>query len=158
LLRDYAENGSETAFVHQDGFAASPPAALTNDPMLRLQAWGSIEGTFRTNGQPAAGQTLQLKFINEGGSAPVQLDSSAYQVVTGNLGQFAFPKVPPERLTLVQLIPEKAPEPKVWSHYPLTDVDVRPGETALINVGGDDRRFNLILRWPENLPILLQVA
>jgi hypothetical protein len=79
------------------------------------------------------------------------LDRAVYKTVTDNQGQFAYPKVPSGRLTLVQLIPEKGPEPKTWSHYPLTDVEVQPNETARLTIGGDDRRFSLVLRWPENL-------
>jgi RNA polymerase sigma factor (sigma-70 family) len=136
--------------AHKSGFGTSPPAALTKIPLLQLQPWGSIQGVFRTNGQPAVGQTLQLQWVNEEPNS-MTLDRAVYKTVTDNQGQFAYPKVPSGRLTLVQLIPEKGPEPKTWSHYPLTDVEVQPNETARLTIGGEDRRFSLVLRWPENL-------
>jgi hypothetical protein len=139
--------------VHKEGFASTSPGALKNETTLRLQAWGRIEGTFRTNGQPAVHQNVQLQFIIDDAINGVRLAAaSAYEATTDEQGQFVFPKAPPERLTLIHMAPVNALEPTTWFRFPLSDVEVHPGETTRLDVGGDDRKFALRLRWPEDLP------
>ena len=42
------------------GYAEANIARLLAEPVLRLQSWGRLEGTYRTNGQPVAGVGLSF--------------------------------------------------------------------------------------------------
>lgn len=121
--------------AHPAGYAEVPPATLTAEPVIRLQPWGRLEGKYLAGGEPASGRSL-LFACQQGDRRTVSSDFTAYQVKTDDAGQFAFPQVPPGTHKLVELVPETSqPGRKAWSHVPLTDVGIRPGETTTITVG-----------------------
>ena len=64
-------------------------------------------------------------------------DFTAYQVETDAAGRFVFAQVPPGQHKLVELVPQSATLGlQSWVHQPLTGVEVRPGETTTVTVGG----------------------
>ncbi len=123
--------------AHPSGFGEATPDALAADPKIRLQPWGRLEGVFLTAGKPATNRSVFFQF-GKGDLRAVSTDFTAYQVKTDAEGKFAFPQVPPGKHKLVELVPiEGTAGSTVWQHQPLTDVEIRPGETATITLGGD---------------------
>ena len=141
--------------AHPGGFAETTPAVLAAEPVIRLQAWGRLEGTYLSRGQPAADRELLFQY-GQGDFTTVSSDSRAYQVRTDRDGRFVFPQVPPGQHRLVRLVPEKGlpgmSSGTVWSHQPLLQVDIRPGDTTTVTIGGTSYTVRARLQWPADLP------
>ena len=141
--------------AHPGGFAETTPAVLAAEPIIRLQAWGRLEGTYLSRGQPTAGQVLRLRYGLED-LHMVELDPSAYQVTTDRDGHFAFPQVPPGWHQLVRGVEVSGSlaevEGKVWTTHLLDDVEILPGNTTTVTVGGTSYTVRARLQWPADLP------
>jgi uncharacterized GH25 family protein len=120
-----------------EGYAEAPPAALAADPILRLQPWGRIEGTYLTKGMPATDMTVTLQ--TSGPINTVEFDPGSFSAATDAQGRFVFVKVPPGQQILAQ------------GKTPLMDVEVQPGQTTTISVGGASYTLTMCLVWPEGL-------
>ncbi len=120
-----------------EGYAEAPPAALAIDPILRLQPWGRIEGTFLTKGRPAADKTLTLQ--TRGPIHTLEFDPAGFSAATDAQGRFVFAKVPPGQQVLAQ------------GSTPLMDVEVQPGQTSTVSVGGASYTLTMRLVLPEGL-------
>ena len=120
-----------------EGYAEAPPAALAADPILRLQPWGRIEGTFLTKGMPATDMTVTLQ--TSGPINTVEFDPGSFSAATDAQGRFVFAKVPPGQQILAQ------------GKTPLMDVEVQPGQTTTVSVGGVSYTLTMRLVWPEGL-------
>lgn len=141
--------------AHPGGFAETTPAVLAAEPVIRLQAWGRLEGTYLSRGQPAADRELLFQY-GQGDFTTVSSDSRAYRVKTDRDGRFVFPQVPPGQHRLVRLVPEKGlpgmSSGTVWSHQPLLEVDIHPGDTTTVTIGGTSYTVRARLQWPAGLP------
>lgn len=138
--------------AHPEGFALVPRAILETEPVLRLQPWARVEGRIWRRGKPAAGRELTLSFFDVETLTAIPLDFESYRVVSDARGEFQFDKVPPGRLSLVELIPFETSDPqpgKDWSIRPLETLQARPGQTAFVEVGKDGRAVRLRLRGPQ---------
>lgn len=121
--------------AHASGYAEVLPTALTAEPTLYLQPWGRIEGKYVVGGDPAAGRSV-LFTCKDGDFNTISSDFMAYQVKTDEAGRFVFAQVPPGMHKLVELVPVTVnPGGMGWTHSPLTNVEIRPGETTTIIVG-----------------------
>ena len=135
--------------VHSQGYAEATAAAIRSEPTLRLQSWGRLEGTYWHSGKPAAGIELLPGFM-DGDQTAISFDFELCRVASDAEGRFAFAKVPPVRLRLIRLVPNPQSDgSKGWGYNPLTEVDVRPGETTQIELGKSDRTVVVHLRWPD---------
>ncbi len=132
------------------GYAESTPAALADNPVLVLQPWGRLEGTYFASGKPAANREMLLQFSDQAISAGIGFDFMSFKVSTDSQGHFVFPQVPPGKLTIIYLahIP-----PNGFQHQPLPDGDVetRAGETATITVGANGYTITAHPRWPDGI-------
>jgi RNA polymerase sigma factor (sigma-70 family) len=134
--------------AHPDGYAEATLAALTNDPTLRLEPWGRLEGTFRSGGVAASGRALIIQY-GSGDYQTISCDFTRYQVKTDGEGHFAFPQAPPGKHKVIELVPGKgSPGGTVWTHHPLIGVEVRPGETTKVTIGDSGYKVTARLRWP----------
>lgn len=153
---DLPPNDAATCVIaaHADGYGEASPAALAAEPTMRLQPWGRLEGTYLSGGQAVAGRELLFQ-CGQGDFNTVSSDFNAYQVKTGSDGHFVFAQVPPGKHKLVRLVQEKGmpggTSGTVWTHMPLLDVEIRPGETTTVTVGGANYRVTAHLRWPADL-------
>jgi hypothetical protein len=120
-----------------DGYAEATPAALVADPILRLQPWGRIEGSFFSAGKPAASRVLALGIPITRGTL-----ISTITAETDANGRFVFPRVPPGEFTLwtkqAQVTDPHfhTPTNLGYSHYDdfrVPPVQVRLGETAAVS-------------------------
>jgi hypothetical protein len=114
----------------EPGFGRAPLGEVRNSGILQLQAWGRIEGTLKTGGQPAVGKELLFSLSQSG----IMADFNGYKATTDDQGQFVIEKVPPGDGAIVRLI---RTSPNSWSHSDSTPVTVRSGQTTQVTLGGN---------------------
>ena len=116
--------------VHDAGFALRSPAELTASTDLTLAPWGRIEGVLRIGANPAPGQRVAAYLLDRRFPGWVSYDSQSDRD-----GRFVFERVAPGRLTVYR--PVRQAEGQTLSL--LTHVDVAPGRTVRIQLGGTGR-------------------
>jgi protocatechuate 3,4-dioxygenase beta subunit len=114
----------------EPGFGQAPVGEVRNSGILRLQAWGRIEGTLKSGGQPAAGKDVLFSLSQSG----IMTDFNGYKATTDDQGQFTMENVPPGDGSIVRLI---RTSPNSWSHSDSTPVTVQPGQTTQVTIGGN---------------------
>lgn len=134
--------------VHEDGYAQVTPAELAKaDGIITLRPWGNVEGRLLLGGKP----TPRL-LINLGTNRPNDdpCISHSVDLTTDEAGRFSADHVPPGR-TYVQLISKTADG---WVSIVGTGVwvDVGPGQTTSIALGGVGRPVHGQLEPPPDLP------
>lgn len=133
--------------AHREGFAEVSSSLLISEPVISLQPWGRIDGTWRSGDQPASGRMLKFEF-GTAGSRTVSTSYQAYRTETDADGRFVFEKVPPgqHRLVRLQQFGESG-----WSHVPLKEVDIESGETTIVELGTSGYVVTAHLSWPATL-------
>ena len=112
------------------GYAEATPAEISENPIIRLQPWGRLEGTWLSGGKPASGRELFFQFGSAGTDA-VGSDFQAYDIETDGNGRFTFPKVPPGLHKLARRIPLDAHS---WTEDIIRDLAIRPGKTTTVTL------------------------
>jgi thiol-disulfide isomerase/thioredoxin len=119
-----AEEGYAEKYLEPDEMAGE----------IVLQPWSRAEGQLVQAGKPVPDATITVRPIRAlGGDNPHVQDS--FSTATDAEGRFVFGRLPPVPSTISsQLTP--------WRDYPITSnaivpVDLRPGETHVVNLGGD---------------------
>jgi hypothetical protein len=125
----------------------SPPATRPSSYDLTLQSWGTIKGKLKVGSKPGAHMQLGLQLENGGvyGQPQVYLD---YQTITDADGSFTFDDVPPGKVQVVKII--RVADSQNFSAG--VAVDVKPGETASVNMGGTGRPINGKIAIPASFP------
>ncbi len=131
--------------VTPSGCAEAVPGQLTANPQIILQPWGRIEGTYLAGGKPAADVDLALQF-GQGDFQSIDFSFEQFKVKTDADGRFVFPMVPAGVHKLNRLVPA---QPAGFAHMPLEDVEIRPGETTTVTLGGKGYTVTARLRFPE---------
>ena len=122
--------------LHDAGYAVQEvrerPAAA---PVLTLRPWGAVQGILRIGRRPWAEQTLIL----DRGRTPDILGAIAWggHVTTNPDGLFAFDRVVPGEVRVMRPVTIVS----VWSGGgdPAVTIEVRPGKTAHLDIGGTGR-------------------
>jgi hypothetical protein len=166
--------------AHPEGYGEATPVQLATQPTLTLQAWGRLEGTFLSSGKPAAGRSVMFQ-LGSGEHEGVWCDFQVYQKKTDADGKFVFVQVPPGHHSLVEMVPapgtgdlsqqaflnltasqkrdgSMASPPvasawTVWTHQPLVDLEIHPGETTTVTLGASGYTITARARWPAELPL-----
>ena len=126
------ESVNKIVIAHPEGFGQTTPASLSTNTTIQLQPWSRIEGTLLFDGQAAPGRDILLQF-GGGDFQSISSDSEKYKVTTDGAGRFVFPQAPPGENQLVLMVPiDMGPGRKGWSHCPLTNLDIPPGETVTV--------------------------
>lgn len=116
--------------VHREGIASVAITPTNHSVSIQLQAWGRIQGLLRLKTRPNFGQQIVLSAnpipVSEG---TVILSPGDYMTKTDEQGNFAFDQAPPGQFFLYVA---NLNEP--CNH--LTPVQVQPGATAIVQVGG----------------------
>lgn len=129
------------------GYGERLAADLPGDVVIRLQKWGRVDGTVLSGGKPAVGRAYSLGFpVADAGS--VMFDISSFRVESDGQGKFSFPKAPPGSFKLVELITMKMGAQTSWTHRPVADLEIRPGETTTISLGGNSYGVKGRIRLP----------
>jgi protocatechuate 3,4-dioxygenase beta subunit len=116
--------------VHDAGFAIRSRAEVSSSTEITLAPWGRIEGVVKIGREPAAGKGVDAYLQDRRFPGSVDHDSS-----TDRDGRFSFDRVAPGRWTLY--LPIRQEMGSVLSQ--LTHVEVAPGRTARIQLGGTGR-------------------
>ncbi|HEY3913800.1 MAG TPA: sigma-70 family RNA polymerase sigma factor, partial [Verrucomicrobiae bacterium] len=77
------------------GYVEATPAQLADNAVMQMMAWGRVEGTYMTNGQPVVGRSLCIEYSSEVTLDTVSCDSMVFRTTTDSQGRFTFDKVPP---------------------------------------------------------------
>jgi RNA polymerase sigma factor (sigma-70 family) len=139
--------------AHPEGFAETTPDLLRMDPVLRLEPWGRLEGTYLSGGKAAADRELRVQY-GSGDFDMISTDFSTFRVKTDRDGAFAFPRVPPGRHSLVRLLVEphgNSTGGQIWTHSSLGSVEIAPGETTTVVIGAAVYTVTARLEWPEGV-------
>ena len=154
------ENAQTIIAVQDAGYVRVPVAELKSSPQITLQPWGRVEGTLRLGHHPATNELVllsdppvrisQIRSVQTGGTnafsftntspesvEPPVYDYNDFQARTDDQGHFVIAFVPPGTHRIAQLVSIGNDSRR---HEPLGDVLVKPGETAHISHGGDERR------------------
>jgi RNA polymerase sigma factor (sigma-70 family) len=126
------------------GFAMINPADLPADGTIRLQPWGRVEGKVSRRGKPLEGWKLHIG--TESSSESIAL--MAGDTITGADGTFTINYAPPGHLKLVHLA--RTDQTTAYTHVPIRDLDIAPGETANGDYEEKGITATFRLRWPEN--------
>jgi hypothetical protein len=135
--------------AHPGGYAEASPAALAANPILNLQPWGRLEGTFLSGGQPSADRELMLQFPQENFNS-ISFDFLTFRAKTDAQGHFIFAKVPAGKYQVIRLV---SVAPNGFAHQPLPDseVEIRAGETSTVTLGGSGYTVKARARWPADV-------
>lgn len=134
------------------GYAETNPADLQANPAITLQAWGRLEGTCLSNGQPVAGREY-LFSLHDDDINSVSADFNAFRVTADEQGKFVLPMVPPGKHNLVRLIrTQVSPVGMGWMYGDKTQLDVQSGQTTTITI--DDKGYTVTakLQWSGGMP------
>jgi beta-lactamase regulating signal transducer with metallopeptidase domain len=137
--------------LNKDGFAQMSVEQFRAAPQLKLQKWGRIKGQLIIDHHARPDEMVMLhlsappgRFATNGPSSlsgtmnfPVLFYfSDAFQARTDDQGRFDFTFVPPGEHMMMHVIPQ-GKYGLIFSE--LERVDVKPGATAVIKVGGTGR-------------------
>ncbi|HWF20465.1 MAG TPA: sigma-70 family RNA polymerase sigma factor, partial [Verrucomicrobiae bacterium] len=117
-----------------DGYAESTPAALSANPVLQMQSYGSLEADCVSGGHPVAGVDYVLAF--EG----IPESMVSFDFVTGHVksdaqGHISVPQLPPGQLSLQRLYSQPDPPGAFsWSSEGAIPFQINSGEKTTIKV------------------------
>lgn len=138
--------------VNADGYAEIAPSVLQDDPVIHLRPWGRIEGIYRKNGNPVAGEDLRLGDRMSGRIGIVL--SHKFTAKTDSEGRFIFPRVPPTTVRLFRSVSTPIPSPgrqheRMLSPFNLRTIDVAAGEITRVDIDDSGYKISGRLRWPD---------
>ena len=118
------------------GVAQARSIDLARNVELVLKPWGRIEGTLRVGSQPGAGLPLLLDGGHRGGPTDLAIPWFQYSATADASGRFVFDRVVPGSVTVARKIELGAHS---YSSANTTEVEVKPGQTAKVTIGGSGR-------------------
>ncbi len=110
--------------------------------------WGRVEGTLRIGGKPGAGEQIQLSAVSDE-QAREGLVSFLSNATADADGRFAFDRVPPGKVHVARTV---RLSDRMTTSTHATAVEVGPGQTARIEVGGTGRPVVGRVVVPEGRP------
>lgn len=121
--------------LSDDGFAMVKDAELAASNEVKLKAWGRVEGVVRVGARPASGETVYLT-VNQQMSRDDPQPYFNYTTTTDDEGRFVIERVPPGEVIVGREI-KLSERSTGYSHA--TPVEVEPGQTARVDIGGTGR-------------------
>jgi RNA polymerase sigma factor (sigma-70 family) len=126
-----AERGFAQHRIHEANIRT--PADLTVRP------WGRVEGTLRIGREPGAGQTLNLSYERQG-DTPATIPWWSGKAQTDHSGRFAFDRVMPGAVAISrEILIKQLATSQTFGQSHSEGVDVQPGATARLTIGGTGR-------------------
>ncbi len=136
--------------LHDGGEAELDDTALKASSNIPLQAWGRVEGTLKVGDRIGANETVALGIHptweeTKQGLRQVLPLLKDYETKTDAQGHFAFDRVPPGEVGILRVLDIERPmgvgfrADRVWGGCILDVVQVRPGKTTHVEVGGGGR-------------------
>ena len=118
-----------------DGFAMLKDAELAASNEVKLKAWGRVEGQVRVGAHPASGEAIFMTDNRQTIRDDPRLFFN-YNTTTDNEGRYVIERVPPGEVYVGREI-KLSDRSTGYSHY--TPVEVEPGQTARVDIGGTGR-------------------
>ena len=112
-----------------------------------LQPWARVEGTVTIDGKPGVKETVEIVYDHLG-SKPLATLSPAEQAAqrilrdfrtqTDAMGHFVMDRVQPGKVEIGRTV-SVSPKDGIsdWSHIKRKSVELAPGQTLVVNIGGD---------------------
>ena len=132
--------------AHDAGFAFRTPEQLAASADVTLAAWGRIEGVMKVGTRPASRRKVAAWHHDTG-----PLNRVDYDILTDDDGRFIFERVMPGPMTAYRYVNDE--DHHGWTASNPIRVDVKPGETARIQVGGTGRPIIGRLAMPEGISL-----
>ncbi|HEX3718235.1 MAG TPA: M56 family metallopeptidase [Verrucomicrobiae bacterium] len=110
--------------VHESGFARITNSEFSTNMTVKLQPWGRIEGTLWNYNKTVTNEMVDAHIFRDEGTAWTR--STKFETKTDEHGHFLFNFVPPGQFAVFGLGIREA-------------VEVKPGETAVVKLGGASR-------------------
>lgn len=130
------EEDFSIAVFHDRGFAERSAKQLAQDPLITVQPWGRIVGTFRTGARPAPRTPVGADRRDQAIGMSVYL-YYLHSATTDDLGRFTFDRVPPGEFYVAPVLQE--PRGLSTSMGNGVTINVRPGETERVKLGETGR-------------------
>jgi len=121
--------------LSDDGFATRKDAELAASNEVKLKAWGRVEGVVRVGAGPASGEAVYLT-VNQQMSRDDPQPYFNYKTTTDDEGRYVIERVPPGEVYVGREI-KLSDRSTAYSHATL--VDVEPGQTVWVDIGGTGR-------------------
>ncbi|MGA2442028.1 MAG: carboxypeptidase regulatory-like domain-containing protein [Tepidisphaeraceae bacterium] len=126
------------AVIADAGYAETDQDALAKSPVVTLSPWGRIEGRMMVGSKPATGMNVDV-FSSGRNMAYDPQQPRVYDQLdakTDDDGKFAVDRVPPGGWTIGRRVALSA---NSWTDASIQSVEVEPGKTVSVNVGGTGR-------------------
>lgn len=135
-----------TSSAHDAGFALRTHEELARSADVTVTPWGRIEGMLRIGNRPARKQKVSAWMINQGFHGRVD-----YDTVTDETGRFVLERVTPGLMSVNRYV--DTPDNRGWTPSNPVFVEVGPGRTVHVEVGGTGRPVIGRLRIPRGLSL-----
>jgi protocatechuate 3,4-dioxygenase beta subunit len=141
----------QLVITHPSGFAHIKSAESPHPDAIKLTPWAKLEGVFRVGPQPAAGVKLSVysSVIDSYGEDLPHIYTQ-HEATTDADGSFLFERVFPGEAhigrNIVYMVDEGATEVTSSKMMP---IELAPGKTTRIELGGDGRPVTGLLAPPE---------
>ncbi|HEV2456015.1 MAG TPA: hypothetical protein VGY98_17250, partial [Verrucomicrobiae bacterium] len=116
------------------GYAEATLADLAANPVMQLQPWGQVEGTFAVDGQPSAGRVVSIGFGQDERFDMISCDSTAFKTTTDDQGRFTIPVAPPGDHEMVIMDYFTNQFGLSWTSQPLQPVNISSGTDTVITI------------------------
>jgi hypothetical protein len=135
-------------FVHPSGCLAMPVESVTN-VLVRLEPWGSLEGSLLIAGKPAPNETIQVSRLMPDPMHP-PMGVHLTQTTDAN-GRFTFDRLPPGSYSVSRLIDLHPGREGETGQSHETRVEVRPNTRGSVILGTEGRP--VIARLKMSIPV-----
>lgn len=143
-----ASNPRMVLFLHHSGCLALPVESVTN-VLVRLEPWGSLDGTLQIAGKPAANETVQIARLMPDPLHP-PMGVHLTQPTDAN-GRFSFERLPPGQYVVSRLIDLHPGREGETGQSHEARVDVRPNTRGSVVLGTEGRP--VIARLKTSVPV-----
>ena len=138
--------------LHDSGTAEVDRDDFLKDHAIALQPWARIEGTLKLGAKPGAGATILHYSLPRVPYERMQIDRIS-TVHCDDLGQFVFERVFPGKGHVARQVEMVGPERhRLTTVSQPNAIDLKPGETAHINLGGVGRAVIGRVTRPDGIP------
>jgi protocatechuate 3,4-dioxygenase beta subunit len=144
-------DGYVLLLIHDLGFAQTTSEELVAKPEIALRAWARLEGVIRHGAKPAAGAKLRANvrepynprwgFLNIREEAEADAD-----------GKFVFAKLKPGMWEVSEMPSDDSPAAIRSAREYQKTIELAPGQTGHVTLGGTGRPVVGKIEWPEGKP------
>jgi hypothetical protein len=125
------------AVIADAGYAETDQDALAKSPVVTLSPWGRIEGRMMVGSKPATGVNVDVFSSRNMAYDPEQARIfNQLNTKTDDDGKFVVDRVPPGSWTIGRRVVLST---NSWTDAAIQSVQVDPGKTVSVNVGGTGR-------------------